>query len=101
MHQAVKCLVCFSIRQVLNEGAENVVLAVERYFTDHSQTLSKALATANDKSWKALGVALAGDGLVDKAKRLLFASGDEKAFREQVSRFLASKPIAFEGSPPA
>ncbi len=47
-----------------------------------------------------MGVALAGDGLFDKAKRLVFASAEEKAFREQVGRFLTSNPIAFEGSPP-
>jgi hypothetical protein len=46
-----------------------------------------------------LGVALAGDGLFDKVKVWFTASGDEKGFREQVSRFLAGKGISFAGSP--
>jgi len=61
--------------------------------------LPRALATANDKAWRAWGVALAGDGLFDTVKRWFTASGDEKGFREQVSRFLAGQGISFAGSP--
>jgi hypothetical protein len=71
---------------------------LEQHFTDHSQALPRALAAANDRAWQALAVALAGDGFLDQV-RLFFASGDDKAIREQVGRFLASKPLPFDGSP--
>lgn len=97
MHLVTK-FVCFGVRQVLHVGVENVAAVVEQHFADHSTTLLRALANANDKSWKALAIALAGDGFLDRAKVWLLASGDEKGFREQVSRFLAGKGIAFEGT---
>ncbi len=95
----VTSLVCFGVRQVLGVDVADVAAAVEQQFTDHSQALPRALATANDKAWKALGVSLAGDSLFDKAKIWLVASGDEKGFREQVTRFLAVKGVSFDGSP--
>jgi predicted Zn finger-like uncharacterized protein len=95
----VTSLVCFGIRQVLGLDVENVAAAVEQHFIDHSSTLPRALSTANDKAWRALGVALAGDGLFAKVKVWVTASGDEKAFREQVKRFLDGKGVGFEGAP--
>src|SRR5262249_27868503 len=51
----------------------------------------------NEQSWKALEVALAGDSLWDKCK-LVFARGEEKAFREKVQPFLDACPLAeFQG----
>src|SRR5438552_403776 len=59
-------------------AAENVVGFLMRHFSDHSQRLLEALRHANDRAWRALEVALAGDGLWDRCK-LVLASGDEKA----------------------
>ena len=94
-------LIGFGFRQTLGAGAgqtaEIVVGAVEKHFTDHSQTLPKALAKANKRAWQALSIALAGDGFIDKIK-VFFASGDDKGIREQVQIFLEDKNIGFEGT---
>ena len=55
-------LIGFGFRQVIVAEAGNetskiagtVLHLVERHFTDHSQTLPKALARANDRAWQAL-----------------------------------------------
>jgi formylglycine-generating enzyme required for sulfatase activity len=91
-------LACFAIRQVLGVEVGDVATAVERYCTDPSQALPRALAVANDKAWRALGVALAGDDLVARVKRL-FSGGEDKGFREQVTRFLNSGRLGFEETP--
>ena len=75
------------------EGAEQVVGFLTRHFTDHSRRLTRALEETNDRAWKALEVALAGDSLWDRA-RLALASGDDRAFREQVRPFLDACPLA-------
>lgn len=98
-------LIGFGFRQVIGavagdeagELAENVAGLVERHLADHSQTLPKALARANDQTWQALVIALAGDGFLDQVK-VFFASGDDKGVREQVRLFLQDKNIAFEGT---
>lgn len=76
------------------EGA--VVGAVDvltRHFLDHSRRLLEALRDANDRAWRAVEVALAGDGLWDRCK-LVLATSDEKAFREQVRPFLERCSLA-------
>ena len=61
-------------------------------FTDHSSKLITALQTANERAWKAIEVALAGDSLWDKYKTAV-ASAEDKAFREQVRAFLEVSPF--------
>src|SRR5689334_22184273 len=90
-------MIGFGLRQVLDVDAEGVVDTVLSRFGDHSQALPRALMRANDRAWQALGVALAGEGMFDRLKRL-FASGDDKGVREQVRQFLDSKAITFEGT---
>src|SRR5438876_810073 len=94
-------LIGYSFRQVIGHEAGNsaefVAEFVVKHFADHSQTLPNALTRANDRAWQALGIALAGDGLLDRIK-VFFASGDDKGIREQVSLFLQDKSIGFEGS---
>ena len=94
-------LVGFGLRQVIGDFADNavkIVGAVEQRFRDHSRTLPKALEQAHDRTWQALGVALAGDGLLDRVK-VFFASGDDKGVREQVQLFLQSNAVSFDGAP--
>jgi len=102
-------LIGFGFRQVIGAVAGDeagelaakvtapVIQLVEQHFTDHSQTLPKALAKANDRAWQALSIALAGDGFLDTIK-VFFASSDDKGIREQVRLFLQDKTIAFEGT---
>ncbi|MBX9678916.1 MAG: protein kinase [Gemmataceae bacterium] len=94
----VQHLFAFGIRQVVDPAIADSAGALKRYFSDHSQTLPKALAKANDRAWQAIGVALAGDRFMDRVK-LLFASGDDKGIREQVTTFLNENRFGFEGSP--
>jgi serine/threonine protein kinase len=93
----VTSLVCFGLRQVLGDVA-NIIVVVEQHLIDHSTALTGALATANNKAWRALAVSLAGDGICDRVKVWLTTSGDEKGFREQVHRLLATQAIPHEGS---
>ena len=94
-------LIGFGLRQVIGLKAgktpEVVVDFVVNHLSDHSQTLPKALARANDRSWQALGIALAGDGLLDQIK-IFFASGDDKGIREQVRLFLDENQVEFRDS---
>ena len=94
-------LVGFGLRQVIGDFGDNVVQVVEiveQRFRDHSRTLPKALDQAHQRAWQALGVALAGDGLLDRVK-VFFASGDDKGVREQVQLFLKSNAVSFDGTP--
>src|SRR5258707_3889183 len=91
-------LVTYGLRHVLGESVDQAVAFLGAHFTDQSQALPRALTKANDRAWHALAVALAGDGLLDQIKTF-FASGDDKGVREQVRRFLDSKPFPMEGTP--
>ncbi len=94
-------LIGFGLRQVIGDSADDVariVGVVEKRFRDHSRTLPKALEHAHERAWQALGIALAGDGFLDRVK-VLFASGDDRGVREQVQVFLKSNAVSFDGTP--
>jgi hypothetical protein len=74
----------FALRQVVGEGAEIVVRSVVGYFSDHSQTLVRALERSNDRAWRSLEISLAGEGLLE-----WFASADDQALRTQMKQFVA------------
>jgi serine/threonine protein kinase len=76
-----------------------VLNVLRRYFADHSQRLSRALEIANERAWRALEVALAGDSWWERCRGLL-ARGEEKGFREQVRAFLKAHPLATEDRGP-
>jgi serine/threonine protein kinase len=78
--------------QALGEGvsgkaAEAVVSFLAGRFRDHSQRLQHALQQANDRAWKAVEIALAGDSWWDRCKGLL-GRAEDRAFRSQVQAFL-------------
>jgi uracil-DNA glycosylase family 4 len=76
------------------EGAvEGVVSFLASRFTDHSDQLLRALDEANDRAWRALEIALAGDSFWERCKVFL-APGEEKGFRERVRAFLDVTPQA-------
>ncbi len=90
---ALRQLVGGACRAVgLEEGA-GAVVGVTNYllqrFLDHSTRLTEALEQSNERAWRALEVALAGDSLWERCK-LVLAPGEEKAFRGLVQPFLAS-----------
>jgi serine/threonine protein kinase len=70
-------------------GAEAVAGFLKDQFTDHSRRLSRALAEAHERAWKALEIALAGPSLWNWLDR-----SDDKAFRRQVRAFLDVTPLA-------
>ncbi len=85
---------CEAIGLAAGTGAvDGVVGFLSRRFLDHSQALMDALQQANEKAWRTLEVALAGDSLWDRVK-LVFTSGDDKAFRAQLQPFLTVCPMA-------
>src|SRR4051812_47447226 len=71
--------------------AKTTVKFVVNHFTDHSLALPKALVYANERSWQALGIFLAGDGILDFA----LVSGDVRGVREQVRAFLKDAALDF------
>jgi formylglycine-generating enzyme required for sulfatase activity len=98
--ELVSKLVCFGLRQAIDGPVEEVLKLVAHWFRDHSQALPRALGKANDRAWQALGLALAGDGLLDQVKALV-AGGDARALRAQVGRFLAASAAHFDQAPAA
>jgi serine/threonine protein kinase len=64
-----------------------VGLLLHRHFADHSQRLPNALRRSNQRAWKTLELALAGDGWLTRLKNL-FARGEDKAIAEQIKAFL-------------
>ncbi len=77
----------------VDAGADAAVNFLTSRFTDHSQRLGTALQKANASAWRALELALAGDSWWDRVKGAL-ARREDQAFREQVSAFLQTTPLA-------
>ncbi len=90
---ALREVVGGALQKVGLSGGDAVIDVLTERFTDHSQRLTKALQSANERSWKALEVALAGDSLWERCKTAL-ASAEDRAFREQVRAFLDISPLA-------
>src|SRR4051794_34874990 len=74
------------------EGGAAIVGFLTERFTDQSQLLAKALNSANERAWKTLEIALAGDSLWDRCK-VLIARSEDKAFAQQVRAFLDAAPL--------
>lgn len=70
-----------------------VVTFLSERFVDHSQRLTVALHRSNDRAWRTLEIALAGDSWWQNVRNML-ASAQERGFREQVQAFLNSTPLA-------
>lgn len=74
--------------RVVNGGAELLF----RHLSDKSERYLTALATANERAWKALEIALAGNSLWERGQ-VLAASGEEEAFRQQLQAFVEANPL--------
>src|SRR5262249_39959128 len=70
-----------------------VIGVLTRHFTDHSQKLTGALKQSNDRAWRGLEVALAGDSWWRRTTAFL-TPADGRAFRHQVENFLDSVPLS-------
>src|SRR5262249_12643270 len=94
-------LLGFGLRQTVDLGDNTqgrIVGAVTGHFIDHAQTLPRALLRAHDRSWQALGYALAGNSLLGRFKGL-FVARDDKGFREEVRLFLNERSLATGNTP--
>jgi hypothetical protein len=74
-------------------AVETVVGLLVNRFRDHSQRLLVALQRANERAWRAVEIALAGESWWERIKVSLTRREDQ-AFREQVSAFLKATPLA-------
>lgn len=74
-------------------ASEAAVKFLGSRFTDHSAKMSEALERATTNAWRALELALAGDSWWDRVKVAL-SSREDQAFREQVTAFLRTTPLA-------
>ena len=97
----VKTLICYGLKHVLGDAADKTVEFIEERLTDASQALPSALAAAHERTWHALGVALAGDSLLDQVKRVALTDATERAVRVQLEPFLRACAIEFQQQPAA
>src|SRR5262245_7943923 len=65
---------------------------LRKRFADNSKRLTHALQKSARRAWSAAEVALAGSGWWDRCK-LVLASVEQRAFREQIQAFLAAHPL--------
>ena len=72
-------------------AASSAIDYLTERFTDQSDRLVTALARANERAWRTLEVALAGDSFWQRCGDL-FRPGEEKGFRDQVRTWLAGGP---------
>src|SRR5262249_11914430 len=70
-----------------SERLEKVVRFFSRRFRDHGERLPRALARSHERAWKALEIALAGEGMWG-----WLANKEDKAFRQRVRAFLDAAP---------
>src|SRR5262249_18165387 len=91
-------LAAFTLRHTFNVSADALLAWYDERSKDHSQALPLALGAANDRAWKAVGLALAGDGMFDRVGDW-FRARDLTALRDQIRAFVASTPTGLETSP--
>jgi hypothetical protein len=94
----LQCLSVVALRQLvggacnavgMSGAGDDVVKFLTNHFTNHSQKLTNALQSANDRAWEAFEIALAGDSLWQRCT----VAAEDKAFAEQVRAFLNDSPL--------
>ncbi len=76
----------------LSRMAGGAVVALQKFFVDHSQLLTKALKESNDRAWKTIELALSGDSFWDKVRKM-FTRAEDQAFLKKIREFLDSQEI--------
>jgi serine/threonine protein kinase len=95
----VNTLCALAVRHYMGESADRVVAALLDHVDDHSLRVTRALHTANDRAWRALELALAGDSWWDRFKGKL-ARREDQALAQQIRAFLDANPLReFAGQP--
>src|SRR5215472_13881752 len=83
----LQTLSSLALRPWLGDSSDNIA----RIFDgpgNQSQRLVRAMQRANERAWKALEIALAGEGLWSRLGR-----PEDKAFRQQIHAFLDALPL--------
>ena len=81
-------LCAIALRYAGAEGVDRVIAVCGDHLSDQGQRLTKALRDSNERAWKALEIALAGETLWNRLDR-----GEERAFRQQLVAYLTQMPI--------
>ncbi len=89
-------LVTFGVRVAFDLDSEAASRLILSCFGSGKPALPDALARANDRAWQAVGLALAGDGFLDRIKSL-WVGQDFKAVRDQLRQFLEQTLAGFQG----
>ena len=79
----IQLLSSFTIRQVAGDADGGLTQLLDERFGDGSQRLMVAIRHANERAWKALEIALAGETLWTRLAR-----PEDRAFRQQIRTFL-------------
>ncbi len=79
---------------------DGAVRFLHKHFSDHSQQLTEAVQRANDRAWRALEIALAGDSWWARIKGTL-TPAEDKGLARQVRAYLQVAPLpAVQGNEP-
>ena len=81
-------LCAVALKYVGAEGLEKVVSLLGDHLSDQGQRLTKALKECNERAWKAVEIALAGETLWHKLDR-----AEDRAFRQQLAAYLKQLPM--------
>ena len=81
-------LCAIALKYVGAEGLERVVAICGDHLSDQGRRLTKALRESNERAWKALEIALAGETLWNRLDR-----AEDRAFRQQLAAYLKQTPI--------
>ncbi len=97
---ALTGLIQFGLEQTLNIAGPMTVDLLKKHFIDHGQALPKAISRANDRTWQAMSIALAGDGFLTKVKDFFLAKADTRGIAAQIKTFVDSNAGSFPNTPP-
>ncbi len=84
---ALIALVKYGLDLTWNVAGDMTVDLLRKHFVDHGQALPKAISRANNRTWQAFSIALAGDGFVTSVNNF-FASRDSKGIAAQIKQFV-------------
>src|SRR5437764_2562199 len=77
-----------ALKQLGVEGFDMVRAWLGDHFSDQGHRLTNALKASNEKAWRAVEIALAGESLWNKLDR-----ADDRGFRQQLAGFLKQLPM--------